>query len=335
MKMPASTAPAELVADLLDSMGVPGREPAEVRAADDAFTHGRVTAFDPAQFGDAAPHAFLSDYAGRCRDSGTAGLDALRRFIAPDVPANCGRFVEYALYDEPDSSSDHPPDDRGEFAADFPTLRNPPHQLVTQRIADRSLAVEVDENTERLGTGWQQVKVAALRARLDRERLRRTLTLLVAGAVHAGKTWDGDASDPDADVADALDAQPLRATRIVYGPGAWARRQRASGASLPLERLAGIFGVEEVQVVRAQVGRPGGSQVLFFCAADGLSRNDFSHLKTFTAPSRTGGRYAAYVSRAGDKRWRIGVECHETLALTSIAGLGVLETGDTASFAGA
>ena len=89
--------------------------------------------------------------------------------------------------------------------------------------------------------------------------------------------------------------------------------------------------MEEVQVVRAKYASGAattasvvGSQVLLFCAADQLSRNDFSNLKTFTAPTKTGQRYAAYVRQVGDKRWRIAVECYETVAITSTVGLEVI-----------
>ena len=67
-----------------------------------------------------------------------------------------------------------------------------------------------------------------------------------------------------------------------------------------------------------------GSQVLMCCAGDNLGRNDFSNLKTFTAPTKTGQRYAAYVRQVGDKRWRIAVECYETVAITSTVGLEVV-----------
>ena len=67
--------------------------------------------------------------------------------------------------------------------------------------------------------------------------------------------------------------------------------------------------------------------MLLFCAAEGLSRNDFSNLKTFTAPARDGGRYAAYLQRVGGERWRVGVECHETVAITSPVGMGVITVG--------
>ena len=200
--------------------------------------------------------------------------------------------------------------------------------------------VEVDEDEERLDSDWQERKIAFLRGVLDRSRLRRTVALFVAGAVNVAKTWNG-ASDPDQDVMDELDSQSLRATRVLYGPGAWTKRSRAlrtqntagsfASAKMTLEDLAGEFAVEEVQVARPRYttgtttsGSIVGSQVLLFVAADNLGRNDFSNLKTFTTPTKTGQRYAVYVRQVGDKRWRIAVECYETVAITSTVGLEVI-----------
>ena len=328
---PPAAAQASLVASLLGSLGVAAREPFDIAPADAKFIHGRVTRFDPAEnAAGLAPHPSLSEHAARGPAPGAAGVDALRRFLAPDVPANCGRFVEYPLYDyaggrpTPGCLDEEASES---FGADFPTLRHPPHRLVTQRIASRGLAVEVDAAQE--PPGWAQAQVSFLRGVLDRERLRRTLTLFVAGAVRAERTWDADA-DPDADLLAELDAQTLRASRVVYGPGAWARRDRtlrAGGLRRP-EEVAGVLEVDGVQVLRAAGnGGDAGSQVLLFCADEGLSRNDFSNLKTFTAPARGGGRYAAYLREVGDGRWRVGVECHETVAITSPVGLGIITVG--------
>ena len=332
---------AALTASILASVGVPAREAFEVRPPDDEFVHGRVIGFDPAQFAGGAPDEPLSEHAVRWQDPGAALPDAVRRCLAPDVPANRGQFVEYALYGYTDGllSLDNPVEEPRAVAADFPTLRNPPHQLVTQRVANRGLTLEVDEDEGCLGTGWQRAKVAFLRGALDRARLRRTAALFVAGAVSVGRTWDA-AADPDADVREELDAQPLRASRVMYDRRAWSQRgqilrTRGAGdgptpATLSPEELAGRLAVEDVQVIRAHVAAdPAGSggQVLLFCAADRLARNDFSNLKTFTAPARSGGRYAAYVRRVDARRWRVGVECHETVAITSTVGLAVISVG--------
>ena len=121
---------------------MPAREAFTIHAADDAFAHGRVLAFNASQFAGNAPSEFLSNYAVRYKDANAAGVDAIRSFIAPDVPGTTSLFVEYALYNYADSylALDNTADDLRAIGADFPTLRSPNHQLVTQRIANRGLA---------------------------------------------------------------------------------------------------------------------------------------------------------------------------------------------------
>ena len=128
---------------------------------------------------------------------------------------------------------------------------------------------------------------------------------------------------------------------MLYGPGAWTCRARAwqawntpagdASAALPLEALAGELAVEEVRVVRTEgtieVSGATGNEVLLFCAAADLGCNDFSNLKTFTSPTAMGQRYAVYRQRVGDRRWRIALECFETVAITSTAGLEVVTVG--------
>ena len=324
-----------LAAGLLASMGVPAREPFTIHLPDDAFEPGRVVAFDAASFAGETPDGTLSAFAGRHRTP----HDDLRRFVAPDVGSPAGGFVEYALYrsTDGDGTLDHPADD----LRDFPTLRHPPHQLATQRVANRGIVLEVDEDAERLDGDWARRKVALLRGVLDRARLRRTIRLFAAGAVHVEKTWSAGAVDPDMDLIDELETQTLRASRVLYGPGAWTRRARAwqaqntpagdASAALSAEALAGELAVEEVRVVRTEgtieVGGVAGNEVLLFCAADELGRHDFSNLKTFTGLTRTGQRYAVYRQRVGGRRWRIALECHETVAITGTAGLEVVTVG--------
>ena len=337
-----STNQTASAANILASLGVPTREAFTIHAPDDAFSHGRVTAFNASQFDGNNPSEFLSNYAVRYQDEHQQGIDAIRRFIAPDVPSNTSQFVEYALYNFSDGflALDNAADDIRAVGADFPTLRNPSHELVSQRIANRGLAVEVDEDEERLEGDWQERHIAFLRGVLDRSRLRRTVALFVAAAVNVNKTWNGQ-SDPDQDVIEELETQSLRSSRLVYGPGAWTKRSRAlrtqntagsfASAKMSLEDLAGEFAVEEVLVARPKfttgtttAGNLVGSQVLMFVAGTNLGRNDFSNLKTFTAPTKSGQRYAAYARQIGDKHWRIAVECYETVAITSTAGLEVI-----------
>ena len=347
MKLNRPPSHAALAANILASMGVPARESFTIHTPDDAFEHGRVLAFNASQFAGNAPSEFLSNYAVRYQDNTAQSIDTVRQFIAPDVPSNNSQFVEYALYNFSDGllSMDNLADDLRGIGADFPTLRNPPHQLVSQRIANRGLAVEVDEDEERLDADWQQNRVAFLRGVLDRNRLRRTVALFAAGAVSVAKTWSSGTPDPDMDLVDELERTSRCAPRASCTARARGRKRKRAfrtqntpagyaSADLTLEDLAGEFAVEEVQVVRAKYATGAastanivGSQVLLFCAGDNLGRNDFSNLKTFTAPTKTGQRYAAYVRQVGDKRWRIAVECYETVAITSTVGLEIVTVG--------
>jgi hypothetical protein len=220
-RMPASS--------LLAALGVDPIERVQIQQPDDNFTHNRVVAFNASAFAGSNPHEFLSNYAVRYQDPSQSSLNDLANFIAPEVPAQSSQFVEYAIYNFADGylALDNLNDDIRGIGADFPTLRNPQHQLVTQRIANRGIAVEVDEDEERLDVDWQQLRVQYLMGILQRTRLRRVVTLFAAGATAVSKTWSSGTPDPDMDVVNELEGQSIRATRIIYGPSAWTTRTRA------------------------------------------------------------------------------------------------------------
>ena len=325
---------AALTAGILASMGVPAREPFAVHPPDDAFEPGRVVTFDAAQFADGAPDEFLSHRAVSDQAPDPASPDGLRRYLAPDVASNQPGFVEYPLY----HYADHP----RAAGADFPTLRHPSCQLVTQRIASRGLAVEVDESAERPDADWRPAKVAFLRGVLDRARLRRTVGLFVAGAVNVGKTWSMQPGPIRTWTSSTSWKRRRCAPRAcgtgrTPGPGGRGRgargtpppatpprrgRRRTWPASSPWRKC----GPSRARELPGPAGQEdaGVGQVLLFCGDDGLGRNDFSNLKTFVSPARTGGRYAVYLRRVGGSRWRLGVECYETVAITSTMGLEVV-----------
>ena len=167
------------------------------------------------------------------------------------------------------------------------------------------MAVEVDEDEERLDADWQQNRVAFLRGVLDRNRLRRTVALFAAGGgerqqnveqrhARPGHGHHGRAGERRA-VAGVADRVTGRA-RGRSASGRSARQNTPAGyasADQTLEDLAGEFAVEEVQVVRAKYATGGRHRLLTSWAArcccsaraTGLGRNDFSNLKTFTAPN--------------------------------------------------
>jgi len=285
---------AALAVNVMAALGLSASEGIQIHQPDGAFVHNRVLAYNAGLFEGANPSEFLTGYAVRYQDPEEFGLDAIRRFLAPDVSSGGSQYVQYAVYDFADAMKalDNLQDDVRAIGSDFNTLRNPTKTLATQKIPNRGLAIEVDEDEEKLDPDWQQRKVAMIRGILDRNRLRRAVALAVAGAVSVSKVW-GTASgvDPDQDIMTELDAQSLRSSRIIYGPGAWSLRRRAhrsqntaggfaSAQSTP-DELAGQFAVEAVKVVRARYGTGGVATspiisqfALMFIAADNLGKDD-------------------------------------------------------------
>jgi hypothetical protein len=335
---------AALAVNIMASMGLSPSENVTVHQPDGALVHNRVIAFNAGLFEGANPSEFLTNYAVRYQDPYADSLDSIRQYLAPDVSSGGSQFVQYAVYDFNDAmkSLDNLQDDVRAIGADWNTLRNPTKTLVTQKIPNRGLAIEVDEDEEKLDADWQQRKVMQIRGILDRNRLRRAVLQAVAGATSISKIWSTAAGmDPDQDISTELLNQSLQSSRILFGPASWTLRRRAhraqntaggfASADATLDDLAAQFGVEAVKFIRARYGTGGGntaaivgSYVLMCIAADNLGRDDFSNLKTFWAPTKAGGRYASYVRQIGDKRWRIGVECYDLVALTSVIGLEVI-----------
>lgn len=338
MKNASQTA---LAVNIMAMLGLSASEAFTIAPPDDNFQPGRVLAYNASQFAGNNPHEFLSQYAIRFTDPLQDALRSIRETLAPEVASNNSSFVEYAVYSLGDSflALDQAQDARRAIGADYTTLRNPTKSMTTQRLPDVGLAIEVDEDEELLDSDWQQRKVAHLLGILDRTELRTAIALFVAGATNTAKTWDTTAGkDPDQDIMTVIDAMTIRASNMMIGPGAWTKRALAhraqntaggfASASLTPEQLAGFFAVNDVQVPRNKYATGAsttsnvlGSYVLLFSAMKGMSRDDFSNLKTFVAPTRMGGKRAVYVRQVGDKRWRIAVSTGKRLvALTSAIG---------------
>jgi hypothetical protein len=322
-------------------LGIAPRESFEIHEADDNFAPRRVLAFNASQFTVNAPSEFLTNYAVRYSDPLQQQLQSLREQIAPEVMSNNSAFVQYPVWSFTDAflAMDNPLDVRRGVGADFTTIGNITHNLATQKMPEVGLAVEVDEEEELLDADWQQRKVALLLGILDRTELRQALALLVAGATNVPKTWDTTAGkDPDMDVITEIDAMMIKPNNIWYGPGAAVKRLRslraqnlmgqATSSTLTMEQLGGLFNAN-VQVPQNRYASAAGvtstvfgSVVMLFTAMSGMSRDDFSNLKTFVAPARNGQRRAVWVRQVGDKRWRIAVSTGKRLvALTSAIGL--------------
>jgi hypothetical protein len=322
-------------------LGIPPRESFDIAPADDNFAPNRVLAFNASQFSVNAPSEFLTNYAVRYSDPNQQLLQGLREQLAPEVMSNNSAFVQYPVFGFTDAflAMDNALDVRRGVGADFTTVGNITHSLATQKMPEIGLAVEVDEEEELLDADWQQRKVAWLLGILDRTELRQAIALLVAGATNVAKTWSAAAGkDPDMDVITEIDAMMIKPNNIWYGPGAAVKRLlslrsqnlagQATSSTMTMEQLGGLFNANVLTPqpryasAASTTSTVFGSVVMLFTAMPGMSRDDFSNLKTFTAPARNGQRRAVYVRQVGDKRWRIAVTTGKRLvALTSAIGL--------------
>lgn len=352
-----------ITAGLMLSLGLAPNESTQVQRYTEGFQNGRVLALNSESLGmfggqtspldrglavndslfeGANPHEFLSNYAVRYQDPLMADLMALQELLAPLVPSNGSQLVEYAVYHFADAfkAMDNSQDLKRGIGADFPTVQNPTKYMARQRIPNLGLAIEVDEDEERLDADWQQRKVAFLRGIIDRTLLRQTLGLAAAAAITADKTWSTGTPDPDLDILNEILVAPLPPTGVIYGPTAWSKRLQAystqltpggfAGQTRNADMLAGHLSVGDVKVVKNRVSTGGittaaivGQYVLQFISGQNLGRDDFSNMKTFSAPTKTGAPYASYVRQIGDKRWRIAVECYRLPAITSAVGLTI------------
>lgn len=332
---------AALAVNIMAMLGLPASEAFAINAHDENFSNGRVLAFNASAFAANNPDEFLTNYAVRYKDPLQDTLGSIRESLAPEVTSNQSSSVTYPVYTFGDAflAMDNAGDMIRAIGADYKTMRNTAKIITTQKLNDTGLAVEVDEDEELLDTDWQQRKVAWLLGIIDRTELRTAIALFVAGATNTAKTWDTTAGkDPDQDVMTILDSTTVRPNNVMFGPGAWTKRalahraQNTAGgfgsAALTPDALAGMYGVGTVQVPRPKYATGAntasnviGSYALLYSAAPGMSRDDFSNLKTFTAPARNGQKRAVYVRQIGDKRWRIAVSTGKRLvALTSTLG---------------
>lgn len=309
------------------------------------FEHGRVLAYNASQFAANAPVEFLSNYAVRYSDPLANDLIGVRQMLAPDIAVgNRMRFVQYPVYLLQDAflALDNPIDDIRGIGADFPTLRNTTKTLTTQKIQNRGIAIEVDEDEELLDEDWQQRKVAYLRGILDRTALVRALGLFVGTATAKTLAWNaGAGQDPDQALLLELENALVRPNRILMGPGAATKRRLAhraqntaggfASAGLSDDGIANYLSLDKVMTVRNRVTSGAGTTssifnnfLLLFLAGDAMQKDDMSNLKTFWAPCNNGQRYAVYVRQVGDKRWRIAVEKYELTSITATAGAEVI-----------
>ncbi len=316
----------------------------EARGRDDFQGGGRIVGFNASLFDQSNFSEELTGYAVGYKDPND--IEATLEFIAPSTPSP--RKPEYAVFRSAEEFlSTGVDDDLRGIGGDFPTVKMTSDK-VTQKLLNRGLAIELDEDQIAEMPGWEQIYTGRLMRMLARNSLRRSFALLSAAAVNTGKTWStASGKNPDGDVRAELitgaNITGIRANRVLYGDTAWDTRVSSheaqntpagyAASSRSPEQLATFLGVEGVHISRERfaakatatsVSEIVSDKVLMFYAQNDMSMEDPSNIKRFTgnvSAQNGGGKVAVHLRQVGDKKWRLAVEKYELTAITAALGI--------------
>jgi hypothetical protein len=283
----------------------------------------------------------LTNYAVGWRDPNN--IEETVNFFAP--PVTVGRRFEWKAAVNAEEFLSEVVDDQRAIGADFKAVKYTATD-VTDKTLNRGLTLIVDLDNV-TGTNWQNQKVAKLLRRLWRNRLRRAITAVNAGAVAVPYTWDKTAGvNPDQDVRDQLvaaaDISGIRPNRVGYGDNAFNNRTAAFGAqnnpagylgymSNAMESLAAALLVDKclVSKERYQSGAAAktqvvGNSVYCFYAEDGVDTEDPTNVKCFVSAfdaEQGGGLVRVYVQQISAKLVALTVEMYEKIVVTYSGGI--------------
>ena len=203
----------------------------------------------------------LTQYAVGWKDPNN--IEQTLEFFAPMTPAP-RRFTYKEWTNIEEFLSEGTYEDLRAIGGEFPTVKFTGKETHA-RTDNRGLRIRIDLDEvaapdSALAGGianYQQRAVAKLLRRLNRNSLRRAISVLSAAATNTAKTWDTTAGkDPDQDVLSELvtaaTASGIRPNRIGYGETAWTKRglshraQNTAGgyasAGLTIDQAAALFG---------------------------------------------------------------------------------------------
>lgn len=311
---------------------------------DGIFVPDRIMGYNASLFDQSHFSEELTGYATGFKDP--ENIEETLAFFAPDLPSP--RKPEYAVFASAEEFlSDGADDDLIGIGGDFPTVRYDAAKVV-KKLQNRGLAMDVSEEKWEATPNAEMVFVARLLRRLNRNSLRRAITLLSAAAVNTAKTWSTAAGkDPDQDIKSELilaaNTSGIRPNRVGFGDtaydirGASHRAQNTAGgfdsARLTEDELARALMVDRVKVSRERfttspkattAAEIVANKVLMFFADDNATEDDPSNIKRFTGRVHArhgGGRYAVHIRQVSDKGWRIAVEKYELIVITSTLGI--------------
>ena len=310
----------------------------------DSFAPGRITGFNASLFNQANFSEPLTAYALGFKDP--ANIEESLEFIAPAVQSP--RRFEYAEFISAEEFlSDGSVDDLRGIGADFATVKYNSTKE-NAKLLNRGLAIDLDFDMIDEMPGWEEFYTAKLLRRLYRNSFRRAVTLLSGSAINTAKTWSTAAGkNPDGDVRTELitaaNISGIRPNRILYGDTAWDTRgasheaQTTAGgfaaSSRTPEQVAAALNLDGVHVSRERYATDPGAtslsevvstKVIMFAAQAGMDREDPSNIKRFVgnvSGEAGGGRIGVYLRPVGDKCFRLAVEHHELIAITSTLGI--------------
>lgn len=284
----------------------------------------------------------LTAYATGWRDD--EPIEEIINFLAP--PVQVGRRFEYKSANNAEAFlSDSANQDLRAIGAEFKRVEYSGSTL-TGKTDNRGLTTRIDHDDFPTNIpNWKNQVVERLLRRLQRNKLRRVTTAMLAAATNTAKTWDTTAGkDPDQDVISnlitALNESGVRPNRILFSDDSWNKRmlshraQNIAGgyasAGLTAMEAARLFAVDEVKIASARYVQAGaaattkasifGSAVLFFYAISNPSPDDPSNAKLFWTPCEDGNKYRVYIEEKM-KYTDITVEHYDKLVVTTTLGL--------------
>lgn len=305
---------------------------------DGKLVHERIVAVNAALFDETYHSEYLDTFSVGWRDPES---DEALNFYSPGVQVP--EYFEYTIFDNAEEwFSDEKDDDLRPMKGEFATVEYTENSVIG-KTENRGLRIVLDKDKIKKMKNWREFYGSKLLRRIRRNRLRRSIAALSAGAVNTNRTWDTTAGkDPDQDVMTSLiaaaDVSGIRPNRVGYGDTAWAKRALAhraqasaggfSSAGLTPDMVAGFLGVDRVHHTKARYQSSPtaktqivGNLVLSFFAEDNLGTEDPSNIKRFWSPCANGQEYMFYERDISTKLTELAVEYYDLLKITSLLGL--------------
>lgn len=265
-------------------------------------------------------------------------IKATLDFIAPEVTV--GRRFEFKKLNEKDDFMSETDDVRAIGSA-FKRVAFS-GTSVNEKTLNKGLTYRIDRDDETIS---EEQVVASLMKRIYRNDFRRAVTALLAlDSSGTGKTW-GTSAQPDQDnraaVAAAQLASGIFPNRALIGLVAWNLRSAAYAAQdnagayasmgLTPTQAAQLIGLDDMMVSRELYQSSGTaktrimtSNIVFFYAENGVTRDDPTHLKRFVSGVEGGGLVRVFREEIGPKFIDITVEHYSNVVATGTIGAAKL-----------